>query len=140
MCSSLLKHSVWLISHSTGFHQLLKPNNKIALLKVLQELIFFQLHIMPYSKWSWVILQRTYGHQNTPADWTPPNLHQRTNLSHLSQMWDITVFLLTLFFFIRIELTCITTSWQKEKNRKIITILQKPFTIGKDKCISYVNI
>ena len=131
MCSSLLKHSVWLISQSTGFHQLLKSNNQIALLKVLQELIFFQLHIMPYSKWSWVILQRTYGHQSTPADWTPPNLHQRTNLSHLSQMWDITVFLLTLFFFIRIELTCITTSWQKEKNRKIITILQKPFTIRK---------
>lgn len=131
MCSSLLKHSVWLISQSTGFHQLLKSNNQIALLKVLQELIFFQLHIMPYSKWSWVILQRTYGHQSTPADWTPPNLHQRTNLSHLSQMWDITVFLLTLFFFIRIELTCITTSWQKEKKRKIITILQKPFTIRK---------
>lgn len=131
MCSSLLKHSVWLISQSTGFHQLLKSNNEIALLKVLQELIFFQLHIMPYSKWSWVILQRTYGHQSTPADWTPPNLHQRTNLSHLSQMWDITVFLLTLFFFIRIELTCITTSWQKEKKRKIITILQKPFTIRK---------
>ena len=129
MCSSLLKHSVWLISQSTGFHQLLKSNNEIALLKVLQELIFFQLHIMPYSKWSWVILQRTYGHQSTPADWTPPNLHQRTNLSHLSQMWDITVFLLTLFFFI--ELTCITTSWQKEKKRKIITILQKPFTIRK---------
>lgn len=99
MCSSLLKHSVWLISQSTGFHQLLKSNNQIALLKVLQELIFFQLHIMPYSKWSWVILQRTYGHQSTPADWTPPNLHQRTNLSHLSQMWDITVFLLTLFFY-----------------------------------------
>lgn len=131
MCSSLLKHSVWLISQSTGFHQLLKSNNEIALLKVLQELIFFQLHIMPYSKWSWVILQRTYGHQSTPADWTPPNLHQRTNLSHLSQMWDITVFLLTLFFLIRIELTCITTSWQKEKKRKIITILQKPFTIRK---------
>lgn len=130
MCSSLLKHSVWLISQSTGFHQLLKSNNQIALWKVLQELIFFQLHIVPYSKWSWVILQRTYSHQSTPADWTPPNLHQRTNLSHLSQMWDITVFLLTLFF-IRIELTCITTSWQKEKNRKIITILQKPFTIGK---------
>lgn len=115
MCSSLLKHSVWLISQSTGFHQLLKSNNQIALLKVLQELIFFQLHIMPYSKWSWVILQRTYGHQSTPADWTPPNLHQRTNLSHLSQMWDITVFLLTLFFFIRIELTCITTSWERKK-------------------------
>ena len=130
MCSSLLKHSVWLISQSTGFHQLLKSNNEIALLKVLQELIFFQLHIMPYSKWSWVILQRTYGHQSTPADWTPPNLHQRTNLSHLSQMWDITVFLLTLFFY-KNRINLHHYQLTKRKKRKIITILQKPFTIRK---------